>query len=1350
MVFQHLGKENGLSQSSVFAIAQDSLGYLWFGTRGGLNKYDGYRMKVYDQVGGFGPAGSDVRTLYVDPVTKVLWAGSLAGLSRYDAAADTFEHFEHIPGDAATLTRGAVKAIHRDAEGRIWVGTSDGLNLYQPGSNDFQRLLPDPSSTFSPGNNISFITSGPDDQVLVGTHRGLYQIHGTGDLAQLTLAPVGNFEQTELTAAAWSQDGTLWLGTQKEGVIAYSSLAGTSRRYGHAPGSATSLSNNSVRTMLCTPAGDLWVGTFAGLNLLPAGSTEFTRYQSGNGAGNGLMDNSIRSLLQDVTGSLWVGTYYGGVHHLDDRYNKFSNFTYNGDPDGLSWKVVSSFAESPNGDLWIGTEGGGLNRRDATTGRFTSYRADPTDPHSISGNNVKQLLLNGDQLWLGTFRTGLNRLDLKTGKFTQFRNQSDRPFSSEHDNVYGLHRSEDLLWILTFGGGLDILDLTTGLYRNFSRMPPTGRTFPLSSNTLRVILPDGEGTYWIGSEEGLNRVTTGADGYPAENEVFLPTEKVYSLHPGEGGHVWVGTYSNGLIDFDPAGGESRTYTRADGLPGNTIFGMLPGPGNSLWISTDNGLSYFDQVKGTFSNYDDSHGLKTLEYNFNAYYKSPTGHLYFGGFNGYTRFDPTEIRPQQFVPNVVLTGLRHGNEEVSVSPTGLLKGDLNDTEKLTFAYGDAAFALHFSTLDYFSPENNRYAYKLEGLDRDWNYSTGQTEAAYTIQREGDYEFLLRGANSDGVWNPVTRRLLITVLPPPWRTWWAYLIYALLAGGLLYALIHFLRMRHKIQLQTIAQRQQEELTEMKLRFFTNITHEFRTPLTLITGPLHSLLQQTHHDDRTRNQLGSIERNARRMLKLVNEILTFRKLATDHQPLTVYRTDLGAFVSIIADAFSESALARQLDLQIIRPTAPINVWLDVDKMEKVVFNLLSNAFKFTPAGGQVHVHIEQRKGSAIIRVVDSGKGIPPEEREEIFKRFYEKPNGRSAAGQGSGIGLALCRQMVELHHGTIIVADRSEGAEFVVRLLLGKDHFEETQVAETADWRTQLTGVTTHTEPVVEMPGAPTEEPAVAESPATTSVEEQIIAPSAKPNESTEEKATLLIVDDNKDIREYISSVFASRYHILLADSGVTGLEATRAKLPDAIISDVMMPDMDGIEFCHAVKTDLDISHIPVILLTARTAEPSRLEGLRTGADDYLTKPFHPEELLLRVRNILNLRRQAREKFARVLTLDPKEVTITNTDEDFLRRALEVVEAEMANYDFKVDNFATQLLVSRSLLFTKLKSLTGQTPNNFVKKVRLKRAAQLLETGQLTVAEVAHAVGFKDVKYFRRCFKQQYEASPSAYVS
>lgn len=1340
--FRYLLKKDGLSQSSVFSIAQDGAGFMWFGTRDGLNKFDGYKFKIYrhsDDPNSL--IGNDIRTLFADTTRKELWVGTVSGLSCYHALTDNFTNYFHLNNDSTSLTGNVIRQVYRDSKDRLWIGTSMGLNLLGEDRKTIQRFyLSDNSLLSTGGNDIEVIFEDSRGHLIFGTDAGLYILSDAASpsskypFKRLLLPPSAWPDDVHIKSIVEDEAGNLWLGSLKDGVAYWDRTTDQLAIYRKEGSDDDVLSNNEVRAMCLDRKGDLWVGTFAGLNQLKKGEKEFIQYHKNVHRNDGLSDKSIRSLFVDDRGSLWIGSYYGGINHFDENHNRFINFTRGASGTGLTGDVVSSFAEDEDGNFWIGTEGGGLNFYDRNTGQFSSYQANTGQSSTLSGNNVKQLLLDNDQLWIGTFQAGLNLFNTEKKTFRHYRHQPDNPNSLANDNVYGLNKKGKYLWILTYGGGLDILDLEQSRFHHFVHKSRDEQS--LSSDLTRVFLETSTGQIWIGTERGINKVELGTDGLPVAFTNFLPEERIYTLQEDRQGNIWIGTISNGLYCFSASGEQLLYFTVEDGLPGNTIFGALEDASGDLWISTNNGLSRYNPRQQTFTNYSYSNGLENVEYNFNAYYKASTGELLFGGVNGFTLFNPAHVLPNEYIPPLVFTQLKKDNKAVHpLAPDGYLDRSINETSRLVFNYNEANFSLCFAALDYLSPENNSYAYKMEGLDQAWQYSVGETEAAYTIQREGTYSFRVRGGNSEGLWNPTERQIEIVVLPPPWRSNTAFVLYILLLAALFYGLLRFIRLRHKLELQRVAREQQEELTEMKLRFFTNITHEFRTPLTLILGPLQHLLAKEKHPDHVHQQLSLIERNTQRLLNLVNQVLSFRKLVTDHEQMKVVQSDFVHFLHEIFLPFQETAKLRQITYLFSASSPSLKIWFDQDKMEKVFFNLLSNAFKFTPVGGSICVDIQEHASHLEIVVQDSGPGVSPDLRDEIFKRFYEKGGQVRSAIKSSGIGLAISKQMVELHHGKIFVTtavgtNRKEktGAKFVVELPKGSGHFKEEEIVSNYSDEEKASDYQSAVVPQLTAAAPSTEEP-------TTK------APADAP--------LLLIVEDNAEVSAYIQQVFTGSYRIITAGNGVEALAMAKKHSPDLVISDVMMPEMDGITFCSQLKTDIEISHIPVVLLTARAASLFKIEGLKTGADDYVTKPFHPEELVLRVHNIIKARREAREKFTRVFNLDPKQVTVTSADEDFLKRALQFVEDNMDNTDLSVEVFAREMAVSRPLLFIKIKALTNQTPNNFIKRIRMKRAAQLLEQDKLRITEVAYAVGFQNPRYFSKCFQKEYGQTPSDYA-
>ena len=1339
--FQTLSKKDGLSQASVFAIAQDSSGFLWFGTRDGLNKYDGYQFTSYNPTTNDNSlVGTGVRALYYDEPHNYLWIGSTSGLSHYDLSLEKFSNYSHDPTDKNSLSNNEVKYIHRDRKHRLWIGTSVGINLLNEETGAFERYYIDNSKPLGNlKNDVQAIHEDKDGTLWLGTGAGLHKLvvdrNGSFIFQKQELPEQQGLTGTNIKSILEDKKGNFWLGTFELGLFYWDRANNLVTHYSYDKNDPSSLSHNSIRSLCLDEEDNLWVATFDGLNYLKNGSSQFERFMKSAVGGTGLSDKSIHSLLIDNTGSLWVGTYYGGVNHLDENYNRFKNNIPTGN--GLRGKVVSSFAEDSKGNLWIGTEGDGLNYLDQSRKSIRNYKHDPQITNTISGNNVKQLLLDGNQLWIGTFQAGLNVLDIPTGNIKHYKHLPSDKNSISSNNVYGQIKDNNLLYIITYGGGLDVLNIEQEQFYNFGHQPDVETS--LSSNYGRTIKKAKSNHLWIGTENGLNKVALDSANMPVSSQVYLQNENIYSLTMDSDDFLWVGTFGNGLYRLDSEKNILQHYTTKDGLPGNTVLGILEVAKDEYWLSTNNGLSRFTPQSRQFTNYGYSNGLENSEYNYNAYLKDSNGNLLFGGLNGFTYFNPDNINPSDNIPPLVFTELRKNNQIIKVGDdSGLLTRSINETEEITFKYLEANFSIKFAALDYFNPENNLYSYMLVGIDQDWNTSIGKNEATYAIQRHGEYTFKLKGGNSEGLWNPVDRQIKITVLPPPWRTWWAYMGYFLLLLAFILGLYRFVKLRHTLQLEKLVNQQQAELHEVKLRFFTNITHEFRTPLTLIIAPLTELLAKSDMSHDIKNKLDTVDRNAKRMLNLVNQILTFRKLATDHTDLQISRVNLVELLQQVFLLFKEAAIQKGIHYEFDIISDSTVAWIDREKMEKVFFNLLSNAFKFTPNGENIVVSIRQKTGYIEIRVSDSGLGIEEVQRDQIFKRFYEKSNATESTIKGSGIGLAISKQMVELHKGEIYLAEPPQatfekGATFVVHIQKGRKHLSDHMAV--------------HKSPIAIT--APSDEPlsSLAEEVAVVAdvVEEPTSyndAPSIHPRE------TILVIDDNAEVRKYIVSIFDKSYHILTAKNGEEGLQKALGSIPDLIISDVMMPVKDGMALASDLKSRIETSTIPIVLLTAKAATYFKVEGLKTGADDYVTKPFHPEELKLRVKNLLDSRRKAKFKIKRLSNLEPVQVDVSSADELFMERALSAVEKHIDQYEFNISQFALELAVSRPQLFAKLKSLTELTPNNFIKSVRMKRAAQLLTTTTLNISEIAYKVGFKDVKYFSRCFKAQYGVPPSKY--
>ncbi len=1315
ILFRQLEKKNGLSQSSVFAIAQDVDGFMWFGTRDGLNRYDGINMKVFrHDKSRKSLICNDIRVLHADHRTGHLWIGTLQGLSRYDRETESFTNYLFNEEDAQNLPSNNIRCVFQDSKGRTWIGTRKGLFLYRKKIDQFQKIKGDSTSSVSIANqDIKVVYEDENLDLWIGSKDGLYQLQEKPKdefWVQRLLSDKTShlyLKDQHIETILQDPEGNFWIGTHSAGLFCWKKKQNQLIHYDdEAP---RSISHHNIRDLSLDPKGKLWVATQSGLNRFDSEKQKFDLIYGDQTDPSSLGNSSILNIFFDSRGSIWVGTYHQGVHFYHQDIHRFRNFFKTMDSRSIGNNVINCMTEDEKGNLWIGTGGGGLNYYSYQKGLLNTIESSPAKPQGLSDNNVKAILKDGQYLWIGTLQQGMDRYDLQTKQFLHFKHEEKDSNSVAHNSVYSLFREGSQLWIATFGGGLDYYDLETNqfVHHYFDKSDTTS----ISSNLCRTINQDAHGQLWVGTENGLNLLKKSAkSGQSIEFQRYLSGVNICRVLATERGVIWVGSFAQGLFRLDPTSNEYIQYNTGDGLPGNSVLGILEDQSGNLWISTNNGISKFNPSKERFTNYNHADGLKNLEFNFNAHHQSSTGEMLFGGNKGFTLFNPENIVQNDFPPPVVFTELEVSNRVVyPEDESGLTSRSINLTESLTLRYNEANFSIGFSALDFFNPTNNHYRYILEGLEKEWTETRGQTKVSYTIQKPGTYHFKLQGGNNNSVWNPELRILEIKVLPPPWLSPLAYAGYTLLFLIVVFGSAYFLRLKHHLQLEQVQKKQQEKLHELKLRFFTNITHELKTPLTLIHGPLEDILSRKTESKKTLKQLRSIQVNTRRLLNLVNQILIFRKLEADHLRMEAVPGDLIQFLKQIYFSFKEEASLRSINYRFYAQDKEIKLWFDQDKLEKVFFNLLSNAFKYTPNKGSIGIRVLRAEEVVKVEVFDNGKGIEKELHQQIFNRFYEKEIPFKHSFKGTGIGLALSKQMIELHGGQIDVESRpSQGACFTVLLPLGKEHLK------------------------------PEERKAKEMIPLTLPI---------PPGNAKEHR--LLIVEDDAEVSDFIRSIFADRYQVWITSNGQEGLKVTQKMKPDLILCDIRMPKMDGMVFTHRIKENIETSHVPIILLTAMDPDTFKLKGLRTGADDFISKPFSPEELKVKVHNLIQSREALRKRFIRSKKMEPKEVTVTSADEKFLENAMAIMEKHMDNKSFSVDQFAFEMAVSRPLLFNKIKALTNLTPNNFVKMVRLKRAAQLLRQQKLNVSEVADRVGFRDPKYFSKCFQKQFKATPSGFI-
>lgn len=1321
LVFNHLLTEDGLSQSSIFSITQDHRGLMWYGSRYGLNCYDGSQFRLYKS------SLTDSTSLSADYITAlysdskgVLWVGTINGLNKFNPRKNTFERI-HLDTKANKQAY-YIRTIREDRKGNLWVGCNYGLyKLQNRASNQFIRAdhfsLPkaiaqsEVLSTLEDGEGFFWI--GTNHSLVKSTFNGKFQAINTYNHN----ASPTSISDNSITAIVEDQQHNLWIGTENGGINLLNKSTNQFTRFTHEAGNSNTLPHNAVRSMINSKSGEVWIGTQEGLSILNPKTRKFINYQHRKSNPKSLNQNSIYSIYQDVNGSIWIGTYYGGVNVSYAATTNFKTWQPNEKNSSLNYGVISSITEDQGGKLWIGSEGGGLNVYDPKTQLFTAYTYNANDTSSLGSNLVKVVYLDkSDQIWIGTHGGGLNLFDRSTGKFKHFLSRKGDVNATRSEIMALLEDHNGKFWVGT-QTGLGIFN------RKANKLEPhqsPGLLKLFSDKNIKFLLEDTDQKIWIAA-------TTGIYLYNSSNNTLqllrlpktnLGADYVNCLYQDSQKNIWIGLYYGGLLSYHTKTGKfTRAYRKKDGLANDNVLGILEDKQHQIWISTSNGLSKLDPKTSAFKTYTISDGLSGNEFNYNSFFKSKNGTFFFGTYNGLTYFLPEEILKNNFQAPILFTRLMLFNKPVGIrGPDRLLQEDISYTQKLVFKYDQNIFTLQFALLSYIKSKKNRYAYKLEGANNQW-IETAIPSATYTNLPPGSYTLLIKGKNNDGVWSK-TASMEIEILPPFWKTWWAFAFYLILLGLIIFFITRFFYLR-----QLLAK--DEELHQSKLNFFTNVSHEIRTHLTLIMVPIEKLLDESKNTATLHAQLNKVKRNADRLLKLVSELMDFRKAETNHLKLYITGYELNTFIQDICSSFDALSAKKKIQFLVIYDQNPLLVYFDKEQLEKVFFNLVSNAFKFTPAGGNITVRISTEKDTVNISVEDSGRGISPEYMDRLFTNFFQVDD-HSIQNTGYGIGLALSKNIVELHHGTISLTSRpsteSEKGHtaFTVTLKLGTAHF------------TEINQVLQGQQSVITVQET--------EKPITSAVLVEL---------QHEKLYTILIVEDHAELRLLIKESLFSDYHIIEAEDGMEGWEKATADIPDLIISDIMMPQMDGYTLCKQLKSDPRSSHIPVVLLTARNSETDQIMGLTGGADYYLTKPFSNKVLQLTVQNLLAARELMRQKFSKSFILEPQQITIDSTDEQFLSKLIAIIEQNMDNDNLGVDFLSEKIGMSPSVLYKKLKSLTDMSVNDFSKSIRLKRAAQLLKQRKHTVYEIGYMIGFSDRKYFSREFKKQFGKTPTEYI-
>lgn len=1342
--FHRLSTDEGLSSNVVRALIQDQQGFIWVGTNEGIDVYDGYSFTKYplDLTDSLHTLIENIAELYEDR-SGMIWAGSRGGLLKINPPTGSITPFFHDPHDPASLSHNNVFALVETEPGILWIGTEQGLNRLNTETGDLVRYEHDPRRENSLCSNlITALTVDAQGTLWLGTQEGLCRFdpdtngftHFVADEDNLFSSP-HNFVRSLIADTAH----TLWVGTQR-GLSALDLETLQFTRTATPFDAMFPEKNGRIITLRLDAAGALWVGSDGGgLATLNLTTKTWTLQKLQPDQRRNASNESVRTILEDRTGLRWVGLWDRGLYK-ETSLKPFITYAYNHDAPGytLSSPIVTAIHPSTRSEIiWIGTYGG-LDALHPGTGHIEHFQSDPDNTHTLSYDEIWDLEESRDgALWVATMGGGLNRMDPARKTFKRFLKQSDWPGSISSNHLHSvLEDAAGTIWIGTVDRGLNRLAWPDEAFTVY--LPDTTTRAP-SHYAIWPLLEDREGLLWIGTiGGGLNRYDPAEERfvsymYDPDDSTSISGNVVQSIYEDDAGDLWIGTMGRGLNRYDRAEDRFYRYTTEDGLPHNTVTCVTGGRGAERWISTLNGLARLDLRTQQIIRFNKNDGLPSNTFRENACAEAPDGTLYFGSEDGLVAFRPEQILPDQQAPAVVLTGLDLFNEPITADST------LSYKKHVRLAYNQNVLTFHFSALHFAAPAENEYAYRLEGVDKGWHFvGSDRRSVTYANLAPGGYVFRVKASNSDGIWNDEGASVRLVISPPWWQTWPAFGLYLLLFGVMTAGYVRWWQGRRERRRLQEHNAHLAELDKVKSHLFADISHEFRTPLTLIMGPLQDLLGGRHGalSPLLRKQHEMMLRNSRRLQRLINQLLDLARLEAGRIELQARLQDLPAFVRNTVQPFTPLAESEQITLVLPDPAEPCLVYFDLDALEKVLANLLSNALKFTPSGGTVTVTVQQRGAGVEMAVRDTGPGIPEEERTRIFDRFHQisAEDHLKRPYEGSGLGLALAKGLVALHGGTISVESVvGQGSTFRVQLPLGKAHLHPHQIIE-KDLASTPAASDSMALPPKEQTRSPSPPPA---------------SPDANPAEQGEDVTTLLIVDDNADIRSYLRSILEPSYAVLEAANGVDGLACARSALPDLIVADVMMPEMDGFALLRALQADPATDNIPVVLLTARVGPEDEQEGFETGAVGYVTKPFDADVLRARVQSLIAFRQRLRERLrhAPVVVADPP---VPDPEPALAREARCLILEHLHDAQgFTVVDLADALHLSYSWMHHRFTNELSMTPTQFIRTTRVERAAALLDEKAGTISEVAYAVGFNSLSYFTKSFRERFGLNPSDYL-
>jgi ligand-binding sensor domain-containing protein/signal transduction histidine kinase/DNA-binding response OmpR family regulator len=1327
--FDQITSIQGLSNNTVYDIVQDAEGFIWIATREGLNKFDGQVVTSYYREDVTGIPDNFVEDLLVTSNGKLI-VGTQKGACVYNKETNSFYQLLYEGKPLGDLTR-----IIEVSSGELLISSNEGL------------FKADIDFTIQ---KISTLLFRDICEYKTGLSWGLYEndilvLNLEGDIIRKYsngMESVGNFDMSSANIERIYKDskGKIWLGTKRDGIGYYNN--GTDRFFNLKLNHGVNpIEDNFVRVISEDIAGRLWIGTESGLYIYDIVKEFFTFYGLCFFPNEkGLNDKAIYSIFRSRDNLMWIGTYFGGVNYTNLFQKGFDKIYADGGRAGLSGNAVSEIIEASDHKIWIATEDGGISILNPETGGFEYLKHKPGNPQSLSSNNVHALEEDKEgNIWIGTFIGGLNKYNKRTKRIERI--EMVPPIDNMEQDVYSksifsiFYDSKDRIWVGTIEG----LFMREAGEDEFRMWKPDY----FLNNFVYHIDEDSAENIWICTyEQGIYKISPdmGVSNYRAGSNHDIRSNRIIFSFIPDAKTIWFGTCDGGLIKYDASRNVFKSYTEVNGLPNNTVYAITRDDWGYLWLSTNKGISMFDTRTEIFVNYSADDGLIGNQFNFKSGMRTSKGIMYFGAVNGLTFFDPRHLRKDEPKPDIHFTDFKISNNSVKIGAKEILKKHIDFQDEIYLDYKNKVFTIDFIALHYQAPKKVQYSYYLEGLESDWNYVGSKLNATYTNLSPGKYTFHLRATVGDQVWANNTRTLTIHIRPPFWISVWGYILYGfiLLATTLLIIRFSLVRQKEKVnvQLAVMEKQKNEEISKHRLNFFTYISHEFKTPLTLIIATLDHILNYEAITPKFKDYGIMMRKNAIRLLFLINQLMDFRKIETDHASITYNKGDIIGFIKSTFFTFNPMMLKQSIKAVFTSNLDSYIVYFDADKLEKIMTNLISNSCKSFIKPGTISLDVkimewsqlanpslgEEKSCDLIISIADDGPGLPQEKLEHIYKPFE---SGDPADFQSSGIGLSLVNSLVRYLNGNISFTS-ANGAGTSVKIQLPLVHNPSPERIKNDVFIESNTSFNLeHTTLFIDT--------------------EADIAFDFQDNGSVK-VYSLLIVEDNKELASFLNRHYATMFKVYVAFDGEEAYEKTRKLHPDLIISDIMMPRMDGFALCNAVKDSIETSHIPIILLTSKSGDEARIEGLYKGADAYVAKPFSMKELDLYVRNILRSKERLRKHFATFDSLKEVVSKLGNKDQMFIKALSEAVNKNLDNASFNVDMFCREVNVSRTLMHMKVKKITGLSTTEFIKKIRMNEANRMLKENNLTVSEIAYKVGYNDPSYFSRSFKKMFGKNPT----